>query len=118
MSTTVIRLLLPFFDSAQRASSPSCKIEVKDPKKDESTFVLKAQKAIAEGGAVTANRLDGSSYADARLLARNGDLMPGEAPTAEDRAIAEDDSAPVPAREAARLRLSLKNAKTNKKHTS
>ena len=46
MSTKVIRLLLPFFDSAQRASSPSCKVEVRDPKKDDSTFVLKAQKAL------------------------------------------------------------------------
>ena len=138
MSTKVIRLLLPFFDSAQRASSPSCKVEVKDPKKDDSTFVLKAQKALSEGdavtvpynigvtttadvllnhGAVPASRLDGSSYADARLLARHPDTdIPGS--PADDRAMADDSSASSASREAARLRLSLKNAKTNKKHTS
>ena len=136
MSTKVIRLLLPFFDSAARASSPSCKVEVKDPKKDDSTFVLKAQKALSEGdavtvpynigvtttadvllnhGAVPASRLDGSSYADARLLARHPDTdIPGS--PADDRAMAEDVG--TPAGEAARLRLSLKNARTNKKHTS
>ena len=138
MSTKVIRLLLPFFDSAQRSASPSCKVEVKDPKKDDSTFVLKAQKALSEGdpvtvpynigvtttadvllnhGAVPASRLDGSSYADARLLARHPDTdIPGS--PADDRAVVDDSSASQPSREAARLRLSLKNAKTNKKHTS
>ena len=136
MSTKVIRLLLPFFDSAARASSPSAKVEVRDPKKDDSTFVLKAQKALSEGdpvtvpynigvtttadvllnhGAVPASRLDGSSYADARLLARHPDTdIPGS--PADDRAMADDVG--TPAGEAARLRLSLKNAKTNKKHTS
>jgi len=97
---------------------------------------LKAQKALSEGdavtvpynigvtttadvllnhGAVPASRLDGSSYADARLLARHPDTdIPGS--PADDRAMAEDVG--TPAGEAARLRLSLKNAKTNKKHTS
>ena len=66
-------------------------------------------------GAVPASRLDGSSYADARLLARHPDTdIPGS--PADDRAMADDVG--TPAGEAARLRLSLKNAKTNKKHTS
>ena len=66
-------------------------------------------------GAVPASRLDGSSYADARLLARHPDTdIPGS--PADDRAMADDVG--TPAGEAARLRLSLKNARTNKKHTS
>merc|ERR1711871_1637451 len=77
--------------------------------------VLKAQKALAEGdavtvpynigvtttadvllnhGAVPASRLDGSSYADARLLARHPDTdIPGS--PADDRAMAEDVGTPA-----------------------
>lgn len=138
MSSKVIRLLLPFLDSAKRASAPSAKVDVKDPQRDASTFVLKAQRALAEGDAVTVGynvgvattadvllnhgsvpgeRLDGSSYADARLLAREGGVVPGDAPQSDDRVIVEDAAASTAAREAARMRLALKSAKTNKKHT-
>ena len=138
MSSKVIRLLLPFLDSAKRASAPSAKVDVKDPQRDASTFVLKAQRALVEGDAVTVGynvgvattadvllnhgsvpgeRLDGSSYADARLLAREGGVVPGDAPPSDDRAIVEDAAASTAAREAARMRLALKSAKTNKKHT-
>ena len=133
--TKVLRVLIPFLDTANWAANPNCRIAVLDAEKDDATFALAATKAVEAGeivgvtygaattpelllnyGFVPNSRLDGSNMADGRLVANNPDFSFAEETTTAERATLDDASANAPAKLASKLKITLKSARTNKKH--